>query len=133
MIQAQVNKYLESAVQTASPAQLLIMLYDGAIRFSRAAIEAIQKQKHEEAHNNLLRAQDIISEFVITLDRSAPMAEELLQLYEYFIHRLREANTKKQPEPIQEVLGHLVELKETWVQAAKLSSGNQPVARIGNA
>ena len=90
MNQAQRNKYLETTVQTASPAQLLIMLYDGAIRFSRAALEAIQQKNYQEVHNNLLKVQDIISEFIITLDRSAPVAEGLLQLYEYFIFRLRE-------------------------------------------
>ncbi|TVY09387.1 flagellar export chaperone FliS [Paenibacillus cremeus] len=116
------NKYLETSIQTATPAQLLIMLYDGAIRFCRSAIEAVNQKKYEEAHNFFVRTQDIVMEFAITLDKKAPMAEQLLSLYDYFIFRLTEANTQKVVEPAQEVLAHLMELKETWIQAARQTS-----------
>ncbi|WP_159885441.1 flagellar export chaperone FliS [Paenibacillus puerhi] len=119
MIQSQRNKYLETTVQTATPAQLLIMLCDGAIRFSRLAIEALKSKNYQEANSNLVKVQDIISEFSITLDRTSPLSDNLLRLYEYFTHRLMEANVKKSVEPAEEVLGYLVELKETWIQAAK--------------
>jgi flagellar protein FliS len=113
------NKYLETTVQTATPAQLLIMLYDGAIRFCRQAIKALQEKDYTEANSNLLKAQDIISEFIITIDRSSPVADGLLRLYEYFNTLLIESNIKKSIEPAEEVLAHLIELKETWFQAAK--------------
>ncbi len=132
MNQAQRNKYVETTIQTATPAQMLIMLYDGAIRFSRAALEAIQQQNHQEVHNNLIKVQDIISEFTITLDRSSPMAKGLMQLYEYFLFRLREANIKKQAEPIQEVLGYLIELKEVWIEAGKKVNAQQKTAAASN-
>ncbi|MDD9271813.1 flagellar export chaperone FliS [Paenibacillus sp. GCM10023248] len=119
MIQAQRNKYLENTVQTASPAQLLIMLCDGAIRFCRAGIEALKNTNYQDANTNLVKVQDIISEFSITIDRNAPISGDLLRLYEYFIYRLIEANMKKSVEPAEEVLGYLIELKETWLQAAK--------------
>jgi len=113
------NKYLETTVQTATPAQLLIMLYDGAIRFCRQAIEAIKENKYTEANANLLKVQNIVSEFIITIDRNSPLSENLLKLYEYFNSRLIEANMKKSVESAEEVLGYLIELKETWMQAAK--------------
>ncbi|RCW44809.1 flagellar export chaperone FliS [Paenibacillus prosopidis] len=113
------NKYLETTVRTAAPAQLLIMLYDGAIRFCRQGIEAIKEQNYAEANTSLLKTQDIINEFIITLDRSTSIADNLLRLYDYFNKRLIEANIKKSTEPAEEVLGHLIELKETWIQAAK--------------
>lgn len=119
MLQAQRNKYLENTVQTASPAQLLIMLCDGAIRFCRAGIEALKNTNYQDANTNLVKVQDIISEFSITIDRNAPISADLLRLYEYFNHRLIEANMKKTVEPAEEVLGYLIELKETWFQAAK--------------
>lgn len=119
--QLQRNKYLESAIKTATPEQLLIMLYDGAIRFCKAAIEAINNKKYEAANHNIQRARNIISEFIITLDKKAPIAENLLSLYEYFQRRLREANIKKQTAPVEEVLGHLIELREAWAQAAKIA------------
>lgn len=113
------NKYLETTVRTATPAQLLIMLYDGGIRFCRQGIEAIKEQNYAEANISLLKTQDIINEFIITLDRSSAIADNLLRLYDYFNKRLIEANIQKSTEPVEEVLGHLIELKETWIQAAK--------------
>jgi flagellar protein FliS len=130
MIQAQRNKYLETSVQTATPAQLLIMLCDGAIRFCKHAIEALKAQKYEEANEYLGRTQDIVSEFAITLDRSAEISEQLSRLYEYFNYRLIQANIKKSPEPAEEVLGYLLDLKETWVQAALIAKQTgAPVAK----
>lgn len=120
--QANRNKYLETSIQTATPAQLLIMLCDGAIRFCRAAIEAIKANDTPNAHQNLRKAQDIISEFAATLDKNTSFSEDLLKLYDYFLHRLVEANLKKEIEPIEEVMGYLIELRETWVQASKLST-----------
>ncbi|TBL73017.1 flagellar export chaperone FliS [Paenibacillus thalictri] len=120
MLQQQ-NKYLEMTIQTATPAQLLIMLCDGAIRFCRKAIDSLNENKHQEAHNYLMRVQDIINEFVITLDKKSSVAEGLLQLYDYFIHRLMEANINKKAEPAEEVLQFLMELKNTWVEANKLA------------
>ncbi len=117
MIQQQ-NKYLQTSVQTATPAQLLIMLYDGAIRFCKKAIDSIQKKDYQSAHNNLSRAQDIIYEFMETLDHSLPLSKNLMQLYEYFLHRLVEANIQKNEQAAAEVLQYLIELKETWVQAS---------------
>lgn len=113
------NKYLQSTIQTATPGQLLIMLYDGAIRFCRQGIEAIKEQRYSDANTSLLKVQDIVSEFIITIDRSNPISENLLKLYEYFNARLIEANMKKDVEPAEEVLAHLIDLKETWIQAAK--------------
>jgi flagellar protein FliS len=126
----QVNKYLENAVQTASPAQLLIMLCDGAIRFSKLAILAIQKQDYIDANIQIGKVQDIINEFVITLDTNAPVAEGLLKLYDYFLYRLVQANTKKEIEPIEEVIQYFMELKETWIQATKANNASRP--SVGN-
>jgi flagellar protein FliS len=128
MIQTQRNKYLESTVQTATPAQLLIMLCDGAIRYCRMGIEGLKSNNFQEANNNLMKTQDIISEFAITLNRESPLAEQLLRLYEYFGYRLIEANTQKSLVPAEEVLGYLIELKETWIEAAKQNQRLSPVS-----
>lgn len=121
------NKYMETAVQTATPQQLLIMLIDGAIRFCRGGIEGIRSGQWEEANAQLVKAQNIISEFIITLDRDQDIASNLLQLYDYFNYRLVQANIHKSVEPAEEVLQYLLELKETWIQAAKLASAPQQV------
>jgi flagellar protein FliS len=122
MISTQQNKYVQNSVQTAKPAQLLIMLSEAAIRFCKKAIEALHQKNHQDANNNLVKVQDIIQEFIIALDRKAAVAEGLHRVYDYFLFHLVEANTKKQSEPAEEMPGYLVELKDTWVEAAKLSN-----------
>ncbi len=119
MLQQKTNKYLETAVLTATPQQLMMMLYDGAIRFCRMGIEAIKQNNYTDANKHLLRCQDIIREFLVTIDRSAEVSDGLVKLYDYFIFRLIEANTQKNPEPAEEVLSYLIDLKTTWTQAIK--------------
>jgi flagellar protein FliS len=113
---------------TASPAQLLIMLYDAAIRNAKLAVEDIKKQDYLAANEHLLKVQDIVNEFIVTLDRSAPISGDLLRLYEYFQHRLIEGNMKKSIEPIEEVIGYLQDFKQTWTQAALLIKQDQSKA-----
>ncbi|MCZ8523604.1 MULTISPECIES: flagellar export chaperone FliS [Paenibacillus] len=127
MLQAQQNKYLSTSVQTASPGHLLIMLYDGAIRFCRAGIEAMKQHRYEEVSRNLVKAQDIVRELMLTLDPKLPISEDLTRLYDYFLFRLVEANLKKETEAAEEVLEYLVSLKETWVQASRAAAGGQAV------
>lgn len=123
MMQAlQRNRYVEMTVQTANSGQLLIMLFDGAIRFCKQAIEAIEDKRFNDANVSLQKTQDIITEFIITLDRTSPIAETLLPLYDYYNRLLIQANIKKSAEPVREVLGYLTEMKETWVQAALIVS-----------
>jgi flagellar protein FliS len=118
---SQQNQYFETRIQTATPDQLLIMLMDGAIRFCKQGIEALHQKRFADAHNSLIKVQDIIQEFVITIDKKSAVAESLLRLYEYFNFRLIEANTRKDAKPAEEVLTYLLDLKETWMQAAKLA------------
>jgi flagellar protein FliS len=129
MLHSNRNKYVQNSIQTATPAQLLIMLYDGAIKFTKQAMEAIEKKNYMEAHRNLIKVQDIVQEFIITLDHNAPVAEGLLKLYDYFMYLLVQGNVKKNTKPLEELLGYLTDLKETWVQAARLAS--QQKASIG--
>ncbi|GAA3412776.1 flagellar export chaperone FliS [Paenibacillus hodogayensis] len=131
MITPQTNKYLENSVQTASPAQLLIMLCDAGIRFCKLSIEDIKNNELLTANEHIKKVQDIISEFVITLDQSSPLADGLLRLYDYFLYRLIQANMKKEIEPIQEVMGFLGELKETWIQAARQLNAPKTGAQHG--
>ncbi len=118
-----IKQYQKSSIETASREQILIMLYDGAIQFLNKAKIAIEKHDTEAAHNNLISTQNIIYEFINSLDREvAPdLAARLTSLYEYFIRRLVHANMKKEIAPIDEVLGYLKSLKATWEKAIELS------------
>ena len=113
------NPYLKNQVETSSPEQILILLYDGAIKFLNQAKIGIQNKDIELTHNNLTKAQNIISELRNTLDMEigGDLANNLYALYNYFNRRLVQANIKKEIEPVDEVLEHLRGLRDTWKQA----------------
>lgn len=121
------KQYQQTAVETASPERLIIMLYDGAVKFINQAKISMNEGNIEETNKALLKTQDIISELMIGLNMEiGEVAQNLYNLYDYFKRRLVEANTKKDIAILDEVLGHLVELRDTWVEAAaklKASSG----------
>ncbi|WP_080832511.1 flagellar export chaperone FliS [Cohnella massiliensis] len=125
MITNPYQKYQQASVQTAPASQLLLMLYDGAIRFVRVGIEGINQRNYEKANNNLIKAQAIINELVAGLNHDYPIAKDLLVLYEYLLHQLIQANVKKNAEIAQEVLDHLTELREAWGEAAKQVAGER--------
>ena len=106
--------YNNSKILTASPAELTLMLYDGAIKFTNIAIMAIEKHDIEKAHNNIVKTERIILEFQATLDDKYPVAKDFDAGYTYLIQRLREANLKKDSEILEEVLKHLRTMRDTW-------------------
>lgn len=90
------ERYKQTRVETAGPLQLIIMLYDGAIRFTRQAAHAIEERDYEKANEYLKRAQDIIDELNFSLNLEAgDIAKNLQQLYEFINHQLVQANVKK--------------------------------------
>ncbi|NOU79244.1 flagellar export chaperone FliS [Paenibacillus sp. LMG 31459] len=119
MITSPHQKYQQTQLHTASPAQLLLMLYDGAIRFSRVGISAIQEKNYEKANINLCKAQAVIHELIAALNYDYPIAKTLYQVYEYMIHQLINANMKKITSPADEVVSYLLELREAWDAANK--------------
>lgn len=129
-----VKQYQKSSIETASKEQILIMLYDGAIQFLNKAKIAIENNEIETIHNNLIGAQNIIQEFIDSMDREvAPqLAENLISLYEYFIRRLVYANMKKEMAPIDEVLKYLKSLKATWEKAIILAQKEQQQSLLDN-
>ena len=115
--------YRTTQIQTASPAELILLLYDGAIKYCKQAQLHLENGEKELAHNALIRSQDIIDELAVSLDFSASeeIAQGLAQLYDYMGQRLIEANIKKDKAPITEVVAMLQELRETWAEVAKMA------------
>ncbi|MGN0403046.1 MAG: flagellar export chaperone FliS [Acetatifactor sp.] len=109
-------QYSNSKVLTASPAELTLMLYDGAIKFCNIAIIGIEKKDIEKAHNNIVKAERIIDYFRQTLNMDYPVAEDFERVYSYLTKRLMEANMKKDKEILEEVCGHLHSMRDTWKQ-----------------
>jgi flagellar protein FliS len=120
MIANPYQTYQESQLETASQGKLLIMLYDGAIRFLTQAQQAMQEKKWNDAHNFILKAEDIITELMSCLKLEVgDIAHNLYRLYEYLNWRLIQGNVKRDVGMIQEVQRHLRELREAWAEAIK--------------
>ena len=114
--------YQKNAVQTASPAKLTLMLYDGAVKFTNIAIEAIEAGDIEKAHNNIVKAQNIIVEFRSTLDMKYQVAKDFDVVYDYIYRRLVEANMKKDKDILVEALKHIKTMRDTWREVMKLNN-----------
>lgn len=111
--------YANNKITTASPAELTLMLYEGAIKFCNIAIVAIEKKDIEKAHINIMKVENIITEFQATLDHKYPVAQEFDNVYSYLQNRLLQANIKKDAEILEEVLGHLRTMRDTWKEVMK--------------
>lgn len=114
-------QYNNSKVLTASPAELTLMLYDGAIKFCNIAILAVEQKDIEKAHINIAKTERIIDYFRQTLDMKYPVAEDFDRVYSYLSQRLVEANVKKDKEILEEVNQHLHTMRDTWKEVMKQS------------
>jgi len=114
-------QYNKSKVMTASPAELTLMLYDGAIKFCNIAMIAVEQKDIEKAHVNIMKVQKIIEHFRQTLDMSYPVAEDFERVYVYLERRLLESNLKKDNEILEEVKEHLSSMRDTWREVMKKS------------
>lgn len=124
---AYLNQYQQNQIDTASPEQILIMLYDGAIRFTRQALEAMESGDHKTKMEKISRALAIVAEFSNTLDRElgGEMADNLDALYQFMIRELTSANLQNDAEKLRVVTGLLSDLRETWMQAIEISREEQ--------
>ena len=116
------KSYQQVATQTAPPGQLVLMLYEGAIRFLERAQGGFQLEDPAEFNqtisNNILRAQDIIFELNVTLniEQGGELAATLRQLYDYMGRKLMDANLQKDPEPLKDVVQRMTVLRDAWAQ-----------------
>lgn len=115
-------QYNKNKIMTASPQELTLMLYDGAIKFNNIAIAAIEENDLQKAHINIMKVQRIIEEFQMTLDFKYEVANDFNNVYNYIMQRLREANMAKDKEILEEVSVHLHTMRDTWKEAMKLAA-----------
>ncbi|WP_195335633.1 flagellar export chaperone FliS [Paraclostridium bifermentans] len=108
------NAYKQNSVNTASKEQLLLMLVDGAVKYTKIARLAILDRNIERAHKELVRVQDIFLELMITMDRGSKAMDDLYHLYEYIKNELARANMKKDVKIIDEVLPLIEEVRDIW-------------------
>lgn len=111
--------YQRQAVTTSKPEDLTLMLYQGLVKFIRLSKLAVQNNHFEESHKNNVRAQDILTELMVTLKPGYAMSEQLQTMYDYMKTRLIEANISKDIAVLEEVEQFALELTETWSNAIK--------------
>ena len=115
------EKMIDNVVMTASKEELTLMLYEGAIKFCNQAIQAIAKKDFPKAHELIIRVEDIIREFQITLDRQYEISKYFDAMYDYMYRRLVDANFEKDASIIEEVRDLIREFRDTWKEAMKVS------------
>ena len=119
------NSYKKNTLETASPGKLILMLYDGALKFIDAAKLGFQEKNtrefNEKINNNIARALEIIAELKACLDLSVPgdFPKTMYSLYEYMEDNLSFANVKKDEAPLNEVRARLLEIRNAWGEMLK--------------
>lgn len=114
--------YKKASAQSASPGQLVLMLYDGLLRFLNQALIGLDDpdfiKSQELSHNNIMKAQAILLELQSTLDfeKGGELSNTLYRLYEYMLTELYKANTQKTKEPLNNVIRFVGEIRDTWVE-----------------
>ncbi|MGG3738377.1 flagellar export chaperone FliS [Aeribacillus pallidus] len=119
------QSYQANAVQTASPGELTLMLYNGCLKFIKLACKAMEEKNIEEKNTNLLKAQKIIQELMVTLNMDYEVAKNMMVMYDYIYHRLVEANIKNDVAILDEVEGYVTEFRDTWKQVIQLNRQQQ--------
>lgn len=119
--------YRTQQVMTATPAELTLMLYNGAIKFTNEAMKALEQKDYEQMNTSALKAQKIITELMVTLDMSWEFSPQWLTVYEYIRRTLAEGNLEDDLVKFNEAKGLIVEFRDTWRQAMK--TGQEEKAR----
>ena len=115
------SAYKNNSILTASPAELTLALYEGAIKFCNIALLGLEKNDYQKVNTNLIKAQNIITEFRSTLDFKDPVAKDFDVVYEYINRRLAEGNIKKDAQIVEEALGHIRSMRDAWKEVMKLT------------
>lgn len=115
------ESYARNRILTASPSELTLMLYEGAIKFCNIAIAGIEENDVEKAHLNIKKVENIIFEFRASLDTKYEVAKDFENVYTYLTERLVVANVKKDAVILGEVLKHLRTMRDTWKEVMQLN------------
>ncbi len=121
MTQNMTFAYKNNSIQTASPAELTLMLYDGAIKFCNIALGALERNDIAKVNTNIIKAENIIVEFRSTLDFKYPVAQDFDRVYDWIYRRLVEANIKKDAEVLEDAIRLIREMRDTWKEVMRLN------------
>lgn len=113
--------YKQNSVNTASPGELTLQLYNGCLKFIKLAKRAIEDNNIELRNINLIKAQNIIQELMVTLNMDIELSQNLMQMYDYIHRRLVEANMKNDSEILNEVEDFVIQFRDIWKEVIQQS------------
>lgn len=114
------NTYQNNTVNTASPGELTLMLYNGCLKFMQLAKKGIEEKNIEQKNLNIQKAQNIVSELMVTLNMDVEVSKNIMRLYEFIHRRLVEANIKNDLNALTEAEALIVDFRDTWKQVIQV-------------
>lgn len=124
MVSNPYQNYIKQEVEGATKGKLVLLLYDGAIKFMKTACKAIEEDNVQIAHNNIMKAENIIYELMSTLNMDAgDIAGNLMKLYDFMVWQLIEANKDKSIEKIESVISLMSTVREAWREVVNKEEG----------
>ncbi|MDR1932178.1 MAG: flagellar export chaperone FliS [Spirochaetales bacterium] len=124
------SAYKEARIKTAGQGQLIVMLYEEALKQIDTALQALEdrQKKLDAIHNALTKAQDVITELTVSLDfdKGGEVAKNLFTLYMFFNRQLMEGNVQKDPKPVRIVRNFMAQIRDSWVQIANTQVQSVP-------
>lgn len=125
--------YQNNSVNTASPGELTLMLYNGSLKFIHIAKKAIEEKNIELKNSNIQKTQAIVNELMVTLNTDLEVSQNLMSLYDYINRRLTEANIKNDVAILEEVEGLITDFRDTWKEVIQLNRQKQHAGQGGQA
>ncbi|WP_201715987.1 flagellar export chaperone FliS [Rossellomorea arthrocnemi] len=125
--------YKNNSVNTASPGELTLMLYNGSLKFIHIAKKAIEEKNIELKNTNIQKTQAIVNELMVTLNTDLEVSQNLMSLYDYINRRLTEANVKNDSVILEEVESLITDFRDTWKEVIQLNRQKQHAGQGGQA
>ncbi|AMM95088.1 flagellar biosynthesis protein FliS [Peribacillus simplex] len=119
------QSYQQSSVNTASPGELTLMLYNGCIKFIMLGKKAIEEGNIEAKNTNIIKAQNIVHELMVTLNMDVEVSKEMMSLYDFMNRRLIEANMENDVAALEEVEGLVTDFRDTWKEVIQMNRKKQ--------
>nr|WP_309098571.1 flagellar export chaperone FliS [Fredinandcohnia onubensis] len=117
--------YQSNSVSTATPGELTLMLYNGCLKFIKLSRKAIEENNIEAKNTNLQKAQNIIREFMVTLNMDVEMSKNMMVMYDYINRQLLEVNLKNDLDILTEVEGLVTDFRDTWKEVVQMGRQRQ--------
>ncbi|MGP4040703.1 flagellar export chaperone FliS [Gracilibacillus sp. D59] len=119
MAYQQYQAYQDNSVNTASPGELTLMLYNGCLKFIKQAKKAIETEDHQTKNEMIQKTQNIVRELMVTLEQEAPITKEIMPLYDFVYHALTQANIKSDLDQLEQARDIIEDFRDTWKEVIK--------------